>query len=263
MANEPRDKNMKRDQMVITGIAIGLLLGMICTTTLGDVVYTHDYQIECRILEHSTDVIVVETVAGEYIVIKKAQVGTIETEPKEEFFYRRAKFYEEKGFDHQALRDYLEVIQINEQHQPAKQGIEEIRYNRKKEQWDEGIKKAEQKYQGQEYWDALEEYKKVLNLQPDERVARRVVRKMSQIHADLAFLYYDHCADQEAIMQLAKAEELNPENAEIYYILARIHEYNGKTRLARLEYERALELDPNHGKARNNLMDLIERTRPS
>ena len=36
---------------------------------------------------------------------------------------------------------------------------------------------------------------------------------------------------------------------------------SGKFDIARLEYERALELNPNHSSARAQLMRLIERTR--
>ena len=84
---------------------------------------------------------------------------------------------------------------------------------------------------------------------------------MSDTYSRIAFFYYDHCFDEEAIKQLAKAEELNPDSAEIYYVLARIHEDDGKLALARMEYERALELDPNHTAARSRLLALIDHTR--
>lgn len=226
-----------------------------------DLVSTAKGTIECRILEDSAEVVVIETVAREYIVIDKSKVTSVKKEPPEEYFYRRAKFHEEENEENQALMDYVEVINRNPDHQEAQEGIEEIRYRRNKRKWEQGIQQASNYLNEDRYWKALDQYKKVLDMQPEERVARQIVNRMSKVHSQLAYLFYDHSAEEFAILELAKAEELNPENAEIYYVLARLHEHNGKLELARLEYERALELDPNHSLARNKLMNLINRMR--
>jgi len=123
------------------------------------------------------------------------------------------------------------------------------------------VKKAESHLANRQYWLALDSFQSVLDLEPEDHLARQVIQKMSDTHARIAFLYYDHCADEDAILELAKAEELNPNSAEIYYILGRIHETDQKYDLARLEFERALEIDPNHSRARDQLDNLIDRIR--
>ncbi|MEW6234819.1 MAG: tetratricopeptide repeat protein [Candidatus Omnitrophota bacterium] len=241
--------------------ALCFALGAIGEQAAGDVIRAGKADIECRILENSAQVLVLETVAGEYIVLDKGIIQSLESEAPEEFYYRRGKFYEGRSNDNRALLDFLEVINRNPNHANAKQAVEAIQYRQKKNEWDRQVESANAFAANNDYWQALTEYKKALDLQPEERTARQIVQRMSDVHSRLAFLYYDHCAEQYAIVELVKAEELNPENAEIYYVLARIHENNQKYEIARLEFERAIELNPNHISARNGLTRLIERTR--
>lgn len=243
------------------GLVCGLLLMVSGQKASSDVLAMVKGEIEGRILENSANVLVVETIAGEYVVISKDQVNGIQKEPEPEFFYRRAKLHEQDGDDKKALVDYLEALNRDPQHRQAQQGIQQINYRKKKSQWDAGMKVADEHLEKREYHSALTAFQNVLTLQPEESLARLIVQKMSATHEHLAFLYYDHCLDQEAILELAKAEELNPNSAEIYYILGRIHETDRKFDLARLEFERALEMDPGHTSARRHLSDIIEETR--
>ncbi len=247
---------------IILPTVLMVVCGLLWTATgqqaNSDVLKMKKGEVEGRILENSARVLVVETIAGEYVVIAKTQVDGIQEESEPEFYFRRARLHENDGNDKRALVDYLETLNRAPEHQKAKQGIQKINYRKKKAQWDEGMTVANQHLDNQEYNSALTAFQNVLTLQPEETLARLIVRKMSATHERLAFLYYDHCMDQEAIVELAKAEELNPSSAEIYYILGRIHETDRKFDLARLEFERALEMDPDHSSARRHLTEVIE-----
>jgi tetratricopeptide (TPR) repeat protein len=243
-------------------VSLVFLPAFLCITPVwGDVVATKSSNLEGRILENSSQVVILETVAGEYIVVRKDVVVTIQQEPLTEFYFRRGHFYESKGDDNRALLDYMEAVNLNAEHKEAKAHIEAIHYKRKKAQWDQNLNSAQQLISSQQFRGAIETYQKVLDMEPDDQLARQVVQQMSDTYAKLAFVYYDHCYDEGAIRELARAEELNPNNADIFFVLGKIHESDRKWDLARLEYERAIELDPNHSSARNNLMNLIERTR--
>ena len=226
-----------------------------------DVITTSKGSIEGRILENSVKLLVVETIAGEYIVINKERVQSVDKEAPEEFFYRRAKYNESNKKENQALMDYLEVLNMNPGHSKAKDGIQAIQTKQQEAKVNAKITQAQNQESQKSFSQALKSYQEVLDMQPEERLASDIVKKMSETHARIAYLYYNHCLDQDAIVELAKAEELNPNSAEIYYVLGRIHETKRKFDIARLEYERALELNPSHSSARTQLMNLIERTR--
>lgn len=226
-----------------------------------DVVRGQKADIEGRILENSANVIVIETVKGEYLVLEKDLINSIEDEPEEAFYYRRGRFHERNGDDQLALLDYLEALRINPDHPGAQQRRESIFYARQKSVWDQNLDQAQQHLNNQDYRQALASFQRVLEMNPEEDLARRVVQQMSETYTRIAFLYFNHCYDEDAIVELTKAEELNPNSAEIYYVLARIHHHGRNYEQARLEYERALELDPSHNGARRHLSELIEATR--
>jgi tetratricopeptide (TPR) repeat protein len=217
-------------------------------------------ELEGRVLENSAEVVVFETIHGEYLVLKHSQIVEIRNEPPEEFYYRRALMHEAKGADNRALLDLMETINRNPNHVRAQQRHDAIVQRHREERWNQGLQTAQQYEQQEEYRQALASYRRVLEMQPDDHVAQQIVQRMSDTHARIAFLFFNHCYDNEAIVELTKAEELNPNSAEIYYVLARIHHHSRNWEQARLEYERALELDPNHNSARMNLSRLIEET---
>ncbi|MBN2325655.1 MAG: tetratricopeptide repeat protein [Candidatus Omnitrophica bacterium] len=248
-----------RRLLTLPAMLIGLSLG--CGAACGDLIAMAKGELEGRILENSARVLVVETVAGEYVVVQKEQVKSFTQEPAPEFYYRRANFYQQQGNEKRAVLNYLEALNRDPAHQKSRQQIENIQHAKKQEQWNNGVQQAETHLDNEQYWLALNTFQSVLDMEPEDDLARQIIKKMSDTHARIAFLYYDHCADEDAILELAKAEELNPNSAEIYYILGRIHETDRKYDLARLEYERALEIDPNHSRARTQLDELIDQLR--
>ncbi len=244
------------------GMILGCLIVAVASFSVwGDTISTNQITLEGRILENSARVMVVETVAGEYVVIDKNRVLNFQDEPEADFYYRRGQFYLNKGDESRALLDFMEAVNWDENHQEARQAIDQIRTQQKRAKVDQGLLKAQQLIAAQEYRKALEAFQRILELQPDDQLAQQIVKQMSDTYTRIAFLYYDHCYDEGAIVELARAEELNPNSAEIYYVLGKIHDNARKYELARLEYERALQLNPNHAMARSQLMDLIERTR--
>lgn len=165
------------------GITVWVLaLSLSPMASHADVITTAKGEIECRVLENSVQVLVAETIAGEYVVIGKKLVQSLQTEPAEEFFYRRGRYYELNGDDNQALLDYLEVLNINPNHGRAKEGIEAIQYRQKKSRWDAKIEEAQTLASKQSYKQALTAYQEVLEMQPDERLAQDIVRRMSETH---------------------------------------------------------------------------------
>ncbi len=239
----------------------GFFVIVLSVPVQGDVIYTYSRIVEGRVLEDSSLVLVLETVAGEYVKVDKSSIKKIEREPREEYYYRRARFHEEKGNEDAALMDYQHVVQRNESHQRARQRIQTIVHERKQAQWNAKISEAEQYRAEEKYRNALASYQEVLEMEPDSQIARRVVQQMSDTHAQLAFLFYDHTYDRGAIRELAKAEELNPRNADIYYVLGKINATDQKYETARLYFERTIQLDPNHNAARTNLERVIAQTR--
>jgi tetratricopeptide (TPR) repeat protein len=226
-----------------------------------DTITTKQTTLEGRILENSAKVFVVETVAGEYVVIEKNRIVDFTDEPEADFYYRRGQFHLSKGDENRALLDFLEAVNWDSTHAKAREVIEAIQQKQKETKVNQGLLKAQQLIAAQEYRKALDAFQRILELQPDDQLAQEIVKQMSDTYTRIAFLYYDHCYDEGALFELARAEELNPNSAEIYYVLAKIHDNSRKYDLARQEYERALQLNPTHSMARSKLMELIERTR--
>jgi len=254
-------KNSNQVNQCKGGLLTGLLLCLMVSSGWSDIIQTRNGDIEGRILEDSARVMIVETVAGEYVAVQKAHIQSIQKEPVADFYYRRGAFHEQKGSESLAMLDYLEALNLDPEHQMSKQRIQDIQYEKKRATWEQGIDRAHEHLANQEYRQALVAFQDVLRMNPDDSLAQRIVQQMSDTHTRLAYLFYDHCYDQEAILELAKAEELNPDSAEIYFVLGIIHENRRMFDQARLEYERALQLNPEHSSARSQLAQLIERTR--
>lgn len=226
-----------------------------------DVIEQAKGSLEGRILENSAQLIVFETIKGEYLVLKRDQIISIQDEPVEMFFYRRGQLFEERGQDNRALLDYMEALNRNPDFTRAEERREAILQRHRQQRWQEGIQKAQEQIQQNNYREAINTYKEVLQMQPNERTAQRVIQQMSDTQARIAYQFFNHCWDEQAIVELTRAEELNPNSAEIYYVLARIHHSSDNFQQARLEYERALEINPNHGQARSHLERLNQELR--
>ncbi|HQO36781.1 MAG TPA: tetratricopeptide repeat protein [bacterium] len=226
-----------------------------------DQVRTETGILPCRIIEDTGSLLVVETVSGDFVGLRKSNIKEVIKGDESDFYLLRGEHYEKKAADEQAVLEYLQVLQKNPQNIEANQRIESINLRHKQKRWEEGVLSARQLIAQQEYRKALEAFQAVLAENPNDDLAKQVVDEMCNTYTRIAFEYYDHCWDEGAIQELAKAEALNPESSEIYYVLGRIHQDQRQWELARQEYERALELNPNHQQARQQLLALIERQR--
>jgi tetratricopeptide (TPR) repeat protein len=226
-----------------------------------DQVQTRIGTLPCRILEDTGDLLVVETVPGDYVALRKSNVISVVKGNEADFYLLRGQHFEEKEADEKALLEYLQVLKGDPNSQEAGKRIDVINQRHKRKRWEERMLSARQLLAAEEYRKALDAFQAVLAENPDDTLAKQVVDEMCDTYARIAYQYYNHCYDEGAIRELAKAEELNPESAEIYYILGRIHQDNRQIELARQEYERAIELNPNHMQARTQLLALIEAQR--
>ncbi|MFH1739517.1 MAG: tetratricopeptide repeat protein [bacterium] len=215
----------------------------------------------CRIIEDTGSLVIVETVPGDFVGLRKSNIVKITKGTETDFYLLRGQHLEEKQADDRALMEYLQVLKRNPESDEAGQRIDAINRRHKRKRWEEGMLSGRQLLAGQEYRKALDAFQAVLAENPEDELAKQVVDEMCSTYTRIAYQYYNHCYDEGAIRELAKAEELNPESAEIYYVMGRIHQDNRQIELARQEYERALELDPNHVQARAKLLALIERQR--
>ncbi len=215
----------------------------------------------CKILEDADTLLVVETVPGDIVALRKSNIITITEGNDNDFYLMRGSHLEQKKSDERAILEYLQVLKRDPDNEEASERIDSITQRHKRKRWEEGMLTARQLLAEQEYRRALEAFQDVLAENPDDDLAKQIVDQMCNTYARIAYHYYNHCYDEGAIRQLAKAEELNPQSAEIYYVLGMIHHDNRQYELARQEYERALELDPTHVQARSRLLALIERQR--
>ncbi len=230
-------------------------------TAAPDQVTTPTGVLPCKILEDAGTLLVVETVPGDIVALRKSNIIRVTEGDDNDFYLMRGTHLEKKKADERAVLEYLQVLKRDPDNSEAGERIDSITRRHKRKRWEEGMLSARQLLAEQEYKKALEAFQDVLAENPDDDLAKQIVDQMCQTYAKIAYHYYNHCYDEGAIRHLAKAEELNPQSAEIYYVLGLIHHDNHQFELARQEYERALELDPTHVQARSRLLALIERQR--
>ena len=244
---------------------IALLMALFLTVSMvyaaPDTVQTVTGDLQCRIIEDTGSLLVVETVAGDFVGLRKSSIINVVRGSEDDFYLMRGEHFEQKEKDEQALLEYLQALKRNPANDEAGKRIDSINRRHKVQRFEEKMLTGRQLLARSQYQKALKAFQDILRDNPEDEFAREVVNEMCLTYTKMAFHYYDHCYDEGAIRELAKAEELNPESAEIYYIMGRIHHDARKFELARQEYERALELDPNHIQARMRLLSLIEQRR--
>lgn len=98
-------------------------------------------------------------------------------------------------------------------------------------------------YELQNYIDAKKTYKEAVFIDP----------KNARAHTFLGILQSKDKEHDAAIKSLETAVSLDSNNANIRYNLALAYEFSGRTDEAKIEYEKVLELEPDHKEAANNL----------
>lgn len=93
------------------------------------------------------------------------------------------------------------------------------------------------------------------------RIFTEIIRAnpdLSGPYANLALIDYKQNRYQRSLQQVNKAIELNPLQPQAYQLRAQILLQNGEIRLARNDYQKALELDPDYLNAHYNLALLYD-----
>ena len=214
-----------------------------------------------RILTDLDDAVLIKTLNGDEVAISREVILRVARRTEVEFLLDKGAFLEDKGEDEQAYLEYIEILKRDPSNQAAKKRMDDITTRHQRARWERGLSEARKLVAGERYRQALQAFQTVLAEQPEDRLAQRIVEEMCNTYAKIAYLYYNHCYDEGAINELYKAEDLNPDNPEIYYLLGRIHETDGHLDLARQEYEKALELEPTHFESRERLTVLIRKQR--
>ena len=81
----------------------------------------------------------------------------------------------------------------------------------------------------------------------------------SVAHSKLGHAFHDQGRMDEAIAQLEKALEINPDDAEFHYNLGNAFLQQGHVDEAIARYQKALEINPNYAEAHNNLGDAFRQ----
>ncbi len=238
-----------------------MLIVMMAPGIWADEVEVRNGVLDGKILSNLPDAIVFKTLAGDEITINRKTILAIAHETEVQYLLDRGNHLEDRGKDEDAYLEYIEVLKQDPKNEEANRRMEEINLRHRRERWQKGIDEARKLVNEEKYRKGLRVYQAILADQPEDSVAEQIVEEMCNTYAQLAFMYYNHCYEEGAMRELAKAEELNPNSAEIYYLLGRIHETGGHLSLARQEYERALEMDANHFQARERLAEIIEKMR--
>lgn len=238
-----------------------LIAALLATVAYADEVQVDNGEIKGRILSDRPDAVVIRTLAGEEVAVSRDAILKVARQTEVENILDRGAFMEGKGLDENAYLEYVEVLRRDPTNAEANRRMDEITQRHQQERWETGMKKARELVATERYRKALRAFQAVLAQEPDDHLAQQVVEEMCNTYAKIAYMYYNHCYDEGAITELAKAEELNPNSPEIYYLLGRIHETGGHVDLAKQEYERALELEPAHFESRERLNYINERQR--
>ena len=244
----------------------GRILVLSITIVFVPGIFADEVQVETgtvngRIITDLNDAVLIKTLNGEEVAISRDVILRVARKTEVEYLLDRGTFLEDKGQDAEAYLEYLEILKRDPANEEARKRMEEITLRHQRARWEKGLTEARKLVASERYRQALHAFQAVLAEQPEDRLAQQIVEEMCNTYAKIAYMYYNHCYDEGAIAELYKAEDLNPNNPEIYYLLGRIHETDGHLDLARQEYEKALELEPTHFESRERLTALIEKQR--
>ena len=217
--------------------------------------------------------------AVRYLNEARAKYDSIINEPLEE-----GKRALRSGELSKAIENFKKVLKIDPQNQVALEFLNKAN-SLVKDYIKSNLKLAENYYDKKDYGKALGAYREVLNLEPDNKEAKKGVEKVREkiseqlkAHYDKGLEYFNKEKLKEAIDELKKALELDPE-----YILAKqlleqaekkyeenkakytiqenleigIDYFQNKNYTKAKEYfTKVLEIDPNHKEAK----DYLEKT---
>lgn len=200
--------------------------------------------------------VILRLLNGGKVVLAAERIVAIDREPPEMFFVRKGDWLADKGQEREAEAAYREAIALAPASQEARDRLAAMLLARTIVRVNQMIQQAEALMVQRKYREAIRAYSAARDESPSDELTHDLNRRMAIAYARLAYLYFDHCYDQGARIELEKAKDVNPNCAEIYYVLGRIFHDDGDLVQAQTNYEQALNLDPTHVPARSQLMAL-------
>lgn len=237
--------------------AAGGLVGALLGGAMADIItFRGGDQLFGEIYRQDRDYIAMRLVTGGDIVVGREFIRSVVKEPPEEFHLRRGDYHLSRQEYNQALSEYLQADQRSPGQQRIQTKIEEAKRLRAEEIGGELMRRADELLAQGAYRGAIGTLLDAARECPEGPMQRDILRRLALIQSQLAYHYFNHCFEELALEELAKAWEYDPLCANSYFVLGRIYHAQSRYRTARREYQRALELDPNLEAARNALLRL-------
>ena len=248
-----------------------LLPALLCLTASADVIHFQSGGLlHGRVIRTGTDRVDFDLLGGARYSCLKRFVDRVEHETDYDFHIKDGDYYLSKGLDAEAIRAYRRALRERAEDPVALARLDLVDFNRRMRKAESSISVAEKFLADQDFPKALAHYETALKISPSDPMTRDILDGMTLIYSRIAYFYYDHCFYSEAMANLTRAEQLNAERdklsptcAEIYYLLGMIEEDRGQLSAAKRQLEYALQLDPNHSKARDRLSEVIRAIRKS
>jgi tetratricopeptide (TPR) repeat protein len=223
-----------------------------------------------RIIKETTDRVEFDLVGGARYSCLMEWVDRIKREPQLAYYIKNGDYYFSKGQEKRAVVQYKAALKLVPNYATAIERLELVEYNQLLRKTEESIAAAEAMIKDERYKKALESYEEALKVSPSDQLSQEILDGMTLIYSRVAYVYYDHCYYEDAEKNLSMARSINtsrdslsPKCAEIYFILGRISQDKNDLYAAKRHLEYALQLDPYHKGARNQLSEVIHALRKS
>lgn len=249
---------MKRT-LAIPGI-LALILGGWLAASPGvraDIVtFQGGEQLHGNIYRQDGEYLSMRLVNGGDVVISRDLVRSVVKEPPETFYVKRGDMFLERKEYSKALVEYLQAAQRAPGQDWIQEKIDQVNRLRGEEITQGVIRRAKDLLDQGAFRQAIGLLQDAAAEVPQGEIQRALMHELAIAQSQLAYHYFNHCFEELALEELAKAEEFDPYCADVYYVLGRINHTQSRFQTARREYQRALDLDPALEQARDSLLKL-------
>lgn len=242
------------------GILIALCIWIpFCTADV--ITFQGGDQLHGQIYRQDEQFVAIRLVAGGDIVVSRELIRSIAMEPPEVFHVKRGDFFLSRGDFDQATGEYAQALQLNPGQGWIEEKINQLKIEKNKISCNALIEQADRYLAQYAYRKAIGSLLEATQICQDGEINQQIRRKLALAQSQLAFHYFNHCFEELALDELAKAEQYDPYVAHIYYVLGRVNHSQNRLQTARREYQRALELDPTLQQAKDFLLRLDRDSR--
>ncbi len=247
------------------GLSFAAILGAFSVVLLGagaDVVtFRGGDQLHGEIYRQDREYVAMRLVSGGDIVVGREFIRSVVKEPSEEFNIKRGDYLLARKEYGLALSEYLLADQRRPDQERIQAKIAEVRRLRSEEIGGRLIRRADELLSQQAYRGAIGTLLDAARECQGGPMHAEVLRRLALAQSQLAYHYFNHCFEELALEELAKAWEYDPLCANSYFVLGRVYHAQSRYRTAQREYQRALELDPNLEVARSFMLRLEKDAR--